>query len=98
MRKHKRHTVTLLLIILCFFAVSPVFIQGTYASYISAQSHICRANFYIEMQESSFPESSVPESSPENLPTGEKSDIIPIIIFAGVAVLAVISAKRSEKT
>ncbi len=63
MKKHKlRWAAIVLSVVLCFFVVSPFFIQGT-SAYLFGSSHICRAYFYGEKSESSEPESSEPESS-----------------------------------
>jgi|GEM_PF-4760133 len=74
MKKRKlRWAAIVLSVVLCFFVVSPFFIQGTYA-YLFGSSHICRAYFYGEKSESSEPESSEPESSEPESSEPESSE------------------------
>ena len=89
MNKHKLRVAAILVsVVLCFFVISPMLIQGT-SAYIIGQSHICRANFYAGQQESSIPESSVPESSVESPPTGDGSDKMPVMVMLLFSMLTI---------
>ena len=101
MNKHKLRAAAILVsVILCFFVISPMLIQGT-SAYIIGQSHICRANFYTEQPESSMPESSVPESSVESPPTGDGLDIMPdmvMLLFSMITIAAMrFSVEHSQQ-
>ena len=102
MNRHKLRAAAILVsVVLCFFVISPMLIQGT-SAYIIGQSHICRANFYAEQQESSMPESSVPESSAESPPTGDGLGIMPVMAILLCSMLTMtavrISGGRSRHT
>ena len=102
MNRHKLRTAAILVsVVLCFFVISPMLIQGT-SAYIIGQSHICQANFYAEQQESSMPESSVTESSAESPPTGDGLNIMPVmaILLCSMLTMATvwISGGRSRHT
>ena len=102
MNRHKLRAAAILVsVVLCFFVISPMLIQGT-SAYIIGQSHICRANFYAGQQESSMPESSVPESSVESPPTGDGLNIMPVMAILLCSMLTMtavrISGRRSRHT
>ena len=102
MNRHKLRAAAILVsVVLCFFVISPMLIQGT-SAYIIGQSHICRANFYAGQQESSIPESSVPESSVESPPTGDGLNIMPVMAILLCSMLTMtavrISGRRSRHT
>ena len=114
MKKRKlRWAAIVLSVVLCFFVVSPFFIQGTYA-YLFGSSHICRAYFYGEKSESSEPESSEPESSEpessvpensdpersENTRTGDRTNTLPlaaIMVISMMAMAALLTAAGRSK-
>lgn len=110
MKKHKLRLAAIVLsVVLCFFVVSPFFIQGT-SAYLFGSSHICRAYFYGEKSESSVPESSEPESSvpensdperSENTRTGDRTNTLPlaaIMVISMMAMAALLTAAgRSKK-
>ena len=100
MNKHKLRVAAILVsVVLCFFVISPMLIQGT-SAYIIGQSHICRANFYAEQQESSIPESSVSESSVsessvESPPTGDGLDIMPVMVMLLFSMITIAAMRFS---
>ena len=95
MNKHKLRAAAILVsVILCFFVISPMLIQGT-SAYIIGQSHICRANFYAGQQESSIPESSVSESSVESPPTGDGLDIMPVMVMLLFSMITIAAMRFS---
>ena len=105
MNKHKLRVAAILVsVVLCFFVISPMLIQGTSAYIIGqshicranfGQSHICRANFYAEQQESSIPESSVSESSVESPPTGDGLDIMPVMVMLLFSMITIAAMRFS---
>ena len=90
MNKHKLRVAAILVsVVLCFFVISPMLIQGT-SAYIIGQSHICRANFYAEQQESSVSESSV-----ESPPTGDGLDIMPVMVMLLFSMITIAAMRFS---